>query len=378
MTPSRLSLVLVAALAVSAVSSEARADGPSAAQDAQAEDLFQRAKALMAQSRYREACPLLAESYKLAGGGGTLQNLAVCHEEEGKVAFAYNRFVELRAMSLKANRQDRVKLADEHLAKLKDRLSRLEIHFVGGKASGTTVFIDGDAYGETSLSAGVLVNTGTRTVRVEAPGKKPLELKKKIEDEGKTERLDVPKLEDLPVVKGPAGPSPSPAPSLEELDRVAGQRALRTTGFVIGGLGIATGIAGGIFGVLAITKNQAAADVCADTGDPAKVNAGPYDDPMKSIRAGGGCFAPSATAGNGDLNNANALRDDARTFANVANVLVPVGVVALGVGAYLVIRGSQTSEPPKKVERASAPGRGGVRASLSPSFGGLQLRGEFQ
>lgn len=376
MTLSRLSLVLAASLAVSAVSSQARADGPSAAQDAQAEDLFQRAKALMAQSRYREACPLLAESYRLAGGGGTLQNLAVCHEEEGKVAFAYNRFVELRALSLKANRQDRVKLADEHLAKLKDRLSRLEIHFVGGKAPGTTVFIDGDAYGETSWEAGILVNTGTRTVRVEAPGKKPLELKKKVEDEGKTERLDVPKLEDLPVTKAPP-PGPAAGPSLEELDRVAGQRALRTTGFVIGGLGIATGIAGGIFGVLAITKNQAAADVCADTGDPTKVNAGPFDDDTKFIRAGGGCFAPKDST-NPDLDKANGLRDDARTFANVANVLVPVGVVALGVGAYLVIRGSQTAEAPKKPERASVPRGAPVRASLTPSFGGLQLQGEFQ
>ena len=376
MTLSRLSLVLAASLAVSAVSSQARADGPSAAQDAQAEDLFQRAKALMAQSRYKEACPLLAESYRLAGGGGTLQNLAVCHEEEGKVAFAYNRFVELRALSLKANRQDRVKLADEHLAKLKDRLSRLEIHFVGGKAPGTTVFIDGDAYGETSWEAGILVNTGTRTVRVEAPGKKPLELKKKVEDEGKTERLDVPKLEDLPVTKAPP-PGPAAGPSLEELDRVAGQRALRTTGFVIGGLGIATGIAGGIFGVLAITKNQAAADVCADTGDPTKVNAGPFDDDTKFIRAGGGCFAPKDST-NPDLDKANGLRDDARTFANVANVLVPVGVVALGVGAYLVIRGSQTAEAPKKPERASVPRGAPVRASLTPSFGGLQLQGEFQ
>jgi hypothetical protein len=375
-TPSRFALALAVALVTCGVASEARADGPSAAQDAQAEDLFQRAKALMAQSRYREACPLLAESYKLAGGGGTLQNLALCHEEEGKVAFAYNRFVELRAISVKANRPDRIKLADEHIAKLKGRLSRLEIHFVGGKVPGTTVFIDGDAYGETSWEAGILVNTGTRTVRIEAPGKKPLELKQKIEDEGKTERLDVPKLEDLPVTKAPP-PGPGAGPSLEELDRVAGQRALRTTGFVIGGIGIATGIAGGIFGVLAITKNQAAADVCADTGDPAKVSSGPFDD-GKPIRAGGGCFAPKQGSTNPVLDQSNGLRDDARTFANVANVLVPVGVVALGVGAYLVIRGSQTLEPPKKVERASAPRREGVRASLTPSFGGLQLQGEFQ
>lgn len=376
MTFSRHALVLSAALATSLVASVARADGPSAAQDAQAEDLFQRAKALMAQSRYKEACLLFAESYRLAGGGGTLQNLALCHEEEGKVAFAYNRFVELRALSLKGNRPDRVKLADEHIAKLKGRLSRLEIHFVGGKAPGTTLSIDGDAYGETSWEAGILVNTGTRTVRIEAPGKKPVELKKKIEDEGKTERLDVPKLEDLPVTKAPP-PGPAAGPSLEELDRVAGQRALRTTGFVIGGLGIATGIAGGVFGVLAITKNQAAADVCADTGDPAKVNAGPFDDDNKFIRAGGGCFAPKGST-NPDLDKANGLRDDARTFANVANVLVPVGVVALGVGAYLVIRGSQAAEPPKKPERASVPRGAPVRASVTPSFGGLQIQGEFQ
>jgi hypothetical protein len=52
--------------------------------------------------------------------------------------------------------------------------------------------------------------------------------------------------------------------------------------------------------------------------------------------------------------------------------------VALGVGAYLVIRGSQTAEPPKKPERASVPRGAPVRASLTPSFGGLQLQGEFQ
>jgi hypothetical protein len=65
---------------------------PTPAQLAQAEDLFQRAKTAMERREYRAACPMLAESYRLAPAGGTLQNLAVCYEAEGKVAFAFARF----------------------------------------------------------------------------------------------------------------------------------------------------------------------------------------------------------------------------------------------------------------------------------------------
>ncbi len=359
------------------VAAPSRAEGASATQEAQAEDLFQRAKAAMARKEYKEACPLLAESYRLAGGGGTLQNLAVCYEEEGKIAFAYNRFNELRVLSTKNNRPDRAKLADEHLAMLKDRLSRLRIRVPdANKVPGMKVSVDGDDYGEASWGAGIVVNTGSHVVRIAAPGKKPVELRKKVEDEGSLETVDVPKLEDVPVSATPVGPGPGP--SMADLDRIASQRALRTTGFVVGGIGLATAAAGGVFGILAMTKNSAAKGACQDnTPNKSLTNTTPYDSPLP-IRAGGGCFAPRPGETPSEvLGNANRLRDDARTFANLANVFVPVGLVAGAVGTYLIFRSSGSSEPEKKSERASREVPR-LRASVVPAWGGFVVQGEFQ
>jgi len=389
---SRTNAATVAAFALTtcfmALPSPCHAEGPSAGQEAQAEDLFQRAKAAMARKDYKEACPMLAESYRLAGGGGTLQNLAICYEEQGKVAFAYNRFNELRAMSQKANRPDRVKLADEHIAKLKDRISRLRIRVApANKVTGMKISVDGDDYGEASWDLGIVVNTGTHVVVVSAPGKKNLELKKKVDDEGALETLEVPKLADAPVAA--AVVPPTNGATLEELDRVASQRALRTTGFVIGGVGLATVAAGGVFGILAITTNNAAKGVCQDNTSGTLTNPGPYDSaPNRDlpIAAGGGCYGPRpGERPSAELNRANNLRDDARTFANVANVLIPVGLVTAAIGTYLIVRSADSNEPEpdgkKGNERALAPRAVppfAVRATLVPSLGGLSLQGEFQ
>ena len=288
--PPRTNAPSVAAVALTmcfmALPSLCYAEGPSAGQEAQAEDLFQRAKAAMARKEYKEACPMLAESYRLAGGGGTLQNLAICYEEQGKVAFAYNRFNELRALSQKANRPERVKLADEHIAKLKDRISRLRVRVApANKVTGMKVAVDGDDYGEASWELGIVVNTGTHVVQVSAPGKKTIELKKKVDDEGSLETVEVPTLADAPVTAAPKV-APSNGATLEELDRLASQRALRTTGFVIGGIGLATAGAGGVFGILAITTNNAAKGVCQDnTSGTVLTNRGPYDSAAEIGRA---------------------------------------------------------------------------------------------
>ncbi|HRH00526.1 MAG TPA: hypothetical protein PLR99_29980, partial [Polyangiaceae bacterium] len=153
---------------------------PSPAQLAQAEDLFQRAKTAMERREYRAACPMLAESYRLAPAGGTLQNLAVCYEAEGKVAFAFARFNELRSLSQKTNRDDRVRLADEHLAALAPRISRLRVVLPASASAGTTVSVDGDPYGAASLRAGIALDVGEHVVRVAAPGKREATLRARI------------------------------------------------------------------------------------------------------------------------------------------------------------------------------------------------------
>lgn len=317
------------------------ADGPTAAQDAQAEDLFQRAKAEMLKKNYKDACPMFAESYGLAGGGGTLQNLAICYEDEGKLAFAYNRFNELRTMSQKDGRAERVKLAEEHIEKLKPRLSRVRVALADAPP-GTKVSVDGDEFGEASWRSGIVVNRGAHKVRVVAPGKKPREVAATVADEGKLVTVDVPALED-DAVATPVNPKvvPPVAPPPEEPSS-----GMRTPGFVMIGAGAAVAIAGGVFGILTITTESDAKSACAGTGP--------------SFDTNGRCYSDSA-----EFASANDLHARARTFGTVSTILLPVGVVAAALGTYFVL------SSPSDQKRA-------VSARLAPSLGGLVLSGEFR
>src|ERR1700677_5091661 len=70
---------------------QARVDEAEEARARQAQVLFDRARELLASADgdVKEACKLLAESQRLDPGGGTLLNLAVCHEREGRLATAW-------------------------------------------------------------------------------------------------------------------------------------------------------------------------------------------------------------------------------------------------------------------------------------------------
>lgn len=323
----------LAALAIVVFAAPARAD-----RVAEAEDLFRRGKALMSEGKNAEACPLLQESQKLDPGTGTLLNLALCHEATGKIATAWGEFraVEQQSRAQVPPRQDRIDLAREHANKLEPRLSRLKIVVpADARAPGLVVKIDGEEKGEPSWS-GVPVDPGTHHVEHAATGKKPRRHDVKIDDEASVATVTLARLEDAPVAAAPKGTGAE----LEEVERYAAARARRTTGFVIGGIGLVTLGAGLVFGVLAISADQDAKDQCAST-----------------------CYR-----GEGPANASDQATDRAFVFANVANVTVPLGLIATGIGTYLVLTAGPT-------ERASS--KLSVAPMVSPNVQGAALTGRF-
>src|SRR5690349_10947186 len=113
-----LSLACVTTLATARALAE-----PTAAERSLAAALFDQGRTLMGEGKVDEACVKLAESQRLDPGGGTLLNLALCHEKQGKIATAWTEFREARATAKKDNRPDREAAADNEIAKLEPMLS---------------------------------------------------------------------------------------------------------------------------------------------------------------------------------------------------------------------------------------------------------------
>src|SRR3954452_15675467 len=90
-----------------------------------AQQLFDDGRALLEARRYAEACPKFAESQRLDPGGGTLVNLALCHELEGKTATAWSEFRDALGQAIKDGRKDREELARAHIADLAPKLMRV-------------------------------------------------------------------------------------------------------------------------------------------------------------------------------------------------------------------------------------------------------------
>ncbi len=288
---------------------------------ADAEDLFRRAKALMAQGKYEDACPMLKESYRSDPATGTLLNLALCNEHIGKSASAWGEFrmVEQESRAAVPPRDDRVALAREHAEKLEPRLSRIKLVVPPeARVPGLVVKVDGEEKGEPLWNAGIVVDPGTRIIEASAPGKKTAAMKVKIDDEGVVQSVSLRPLDDAPVVATSRG---TDAAELARVEEYASLRARRTTGYVVGGIGLVVIGTGAAFGVAAILDNNEA----------------------KRCTTSSGCYRgePAATS------SAQAT-DRAFIFANIANVMVPLGVVLSGIGGYLLL----TSGAPRKISVA--------------------------
>lgn len=311
------------AVALLLVASSAPAQTASTNERALAEALFREARELMQAQRYAEACAKFQESQRLDPGGGTLLNLAVCHEAEGKTASSWAEFEEALAIARSDGRRDRVDLALEHIEALEPRLSKLTIEVADDAPNGLIVSINSMQVGSAGWGSEVPVDPGTVELRAEAPKYEPFLQSVEIA-EGQKLTVDIPPLEPLPASASSTGPEPEPG---------ADERTPSKTGaYVVGAVGIAALGVGSYFGVRAMQeKKKADNNDCDDSGCHSKA----------------GHEADKRAVFNGWLSTAG--------FA--------AGLTALGVATYLYLDGDGADEEPPGAVGAV---RGQPRYALVP------------
>jgi hypothetical protein len=214
----------------------AAADGSS---DIVAEELFTSGRALLEQGQTDAACAKLAESERLDPAGGTALLLAMCLEQQGKLASAWATFRAARAMAVRDGRPDRIAIAEQRLTALDPQLERLAIRVPpSAVVPGLEVSLDGVPLGEASRDVPLPVDPGPHAVRATAPGYLPFATTVSVVAGGGTREATV-----APLAR-------EPAPS-----RVVPMLGVGAVGVV--GLGVST-----YFGVEALNAKQGIPRTC--------------------------------------------------------------------------------------------------------------------
>jgi hypothetical protein len=194
--------------------------------------LFEQGRALMAEGRVDEACPLFERSHSLEPALGTLLNLADCYERQRRFERAHRRFVEAARWAARRNETKREEVARARARALEPSVVLLEIDTrrVSATATIRNLATEQPEYeGPVIDHEPIALEPGQYAVKVVAVGFLPFE-----------SRLDVARTGQVTVV---ADFRPIESPPEKE----------PRTGLLIGG--VAGGIVGAL-GVLAIVVSQ--------------------------------------------------------------------------------------------------------------------------
>src|SRR6185437_16226487 len=168
---------------------------PSSTDLALAKVLFEDGRKAMADGKIDEACAKLGQSHAIEPALGTLLNLAVCHDKQGKTASAWAEFNAAAELAAKSNETKRVAFATEQAKELEGRLAHLVVR-APGAASGLSVRLDGREIGAVVLGSAVPLDPGEHRVEVSAPGKHAFAVTVKIDPGPSSKTVDVPPLAD--------------------------------------------------------------------------------------------------------------------------------------------------------------------------------------
>jgi len=312
---------------------------PSSTDKSLAQSLFDEGKALMSTRNYDAACPKLAESQRIDPSSGTLLNLALCHEQQGKVATAWTEFKSALSDAKRDGRADRATGAQEHIAALEPKLPWLTVA-VAGAVENEDVKLDGVSIGKAAWGAKLAVDPGDHELVAAAPGYNPWKATFR-STQGEAHRVDVPTLERNP--DAPTEPAAPVAAASPDQNAPHGRSsAKRTIGWVAIGTGVAALGAGAYFGVNALSKRKESDKHC------------PTDTTCtdEGVR----------------------LNDQAQTSAWLCNIGIGLGIAGVGVGTYLLLTDDGS---PQGTGSFSGPRTLALRTRVLPGGAGVSVDGSF-
>lgn len=258
--------VLTPALAFLTVLSAAPAT--SWAQDLAAADaLFNKGLADMEAGRFDTACPAIGESYRLDPRGGTLFTLAECEAKAGKIATAVARYEDyLQFFSRLTPQQQKKQLGREKIAaEQKQALSQdvplLTLILPPTAPQDTHVLRDGVELARPALGIPLPVDPGEHVIVVQVPGQPPSEHRVTLlKKEKKTLQLEVKVVKKVePPPPGPKVEIPPPPP---EPPSNTGPSGRRVGAYVLGGVGVASLVIGGVTGGMVFAKKGTITSNC--------------------------------------------------------------------------------------------------------------------
>jgi hypothetical protein len=282
--------------------------------------LFFTARGLMEGGRVAQACQKFQESYRLDPAAGTLLNMAVCHEKEGKIASAWGEFRQAIAEAKRANRQERVELATEAVKRIEPDLPFVTITVAkDARVPGLEIQRNGVPLQEGAWDTELPIDPGTNEITAIAPDykqeKKTLTIEKR---QHMTVTIDP--LELAPVVR------PPPAFWTDK----------RIIGTILMVVGVGSAVTGAVFGVQTLNAKSDSDSQC----NP------PIDGQLRCTQQG-----------------VNSM-STAQTDAVLTDVFLGAGVAALAVGGILFATGGARREGPGP---AAAPAKE-ARAPEAPAW----------
>lgn len=273
MRSSRRELAALALVAASLSAAPTARGAPTDADRARATALFERGRSELARGALAEACGAFAESQRLDPAGGTLLNLALCHERQGRFATAAREFREALSGARRDRKKSRADAAEAHLAGLAPKIPRATIRVPdAARAPGLALSLDGAPLPPSAWGEALELDPGDHVLRASAPSRVARELPLRVAP-GDALVVDVAPLDPEPppsaaTAASPAAPASSVAPPTAPTEAPPpSPRRAPAVGWASLGLGAASLTVGGLLGARAISTRG---DVEAGCPEPSR------------------------------------------------------------------------------------------------------------